>query len=194
MGILKTQSQIARLESEILDNYGEISDEQSELLTQLNNQIEADRDNAFRFLQSKRPKEIKEQIKTRIDDMKKEIEKLERIEGAIENALNRFLQDKDYWEVKDEAGNTEFYVKKDMKIRRSVNSELIPEDLITEKIEFTLTKAESENFRELLKENGYTDYKLDTVYPTVTQLPEEHPAIVKHITPKIKFVKNKPKV
>lgn len=193
MGLLKTQSQIAKLEAIILSQYSEMSEEQMEALELLENQIEKDRDNAFRLMQSKWGANLKKKINDRIDDLKAEIGKLENIEGAIENNLARFLEDKKYYEVKDDEGNTEFYVKHDMSIRKSIDVDKIEDELISYKYTVILDPIAANSFESLINEEGYNNFKLDKVYPTVTQLPEDHKAIVKKIVPKIKFVKNKPK-
>lgn len=197
MGLLKTQAQIAKLESEILSQFGEVSEEQYNQLDALNNQIEKARVDSFRFLHAKRPAQIIENIDQRVKDLKAEKERIKKIDELMQLRLHQFFEDNGlpYISIDDEQGNPEFYAKPDMSVQKSIDSkELSPEEI---KYQITLKTSNINDIEKvrsfIINNTNVFSITADQIIPKISDLPENHPAVKKHLTPKIKFVKNKPK-
>lgn len=201
MKLLKLESEIREVESAILDKYydGEedITEEETKLQL-LTEELAVKLRQYVHILKNKNFEIIKEKIKGKIEELKKEMEYLDNTKQRVELALHNYVaKEEGIVQVIDDEGTTEYYLSKDFSVRRSVKEELVEKEdkqyvlpvLSYNEYAYILNTVSQSGNHELA--NYITNV---TAKCLVTKLPEDHKAIVKSIRPTIKITKNKPKV
>jgi len=193
-------SEKAKLMEEVASQFGEVTDEQVATLNELDLAIPAKIDSWALFLKEDIPDQIKK-MKSKIQEYKDAIEKLEAFKEKKELYLHNLLKGNGLEEINGE----EKRIVADVSVRRSIReySDIVSsQELMEMPIEYgtytiTLTFPQYEELEEKLqnaeisKELNCALYKDAKHKVNVTDLPEDHPAIVKSIRPTVKILKAK---
>lgn len=188
MSSLQVQlSEKAKLMEEVASQFGEVTDEQVAIMNELSLEIPAKVDAWCSFIKENIPDQIKE-FKTKIQEYKDAIDKLELFKEKKELYLHNLLKSNGLEEINGE----ERRIVKTLSIKRELNKEVFPVDDPMVRHQINVTFDELVKIRETLPHSIFADDReLKTIYPNVTDLPEDHPAIVKSIRQTVKILKAK---
>lgn len=190
-------SEKAKLMEEVASQFGEVTDEQVAILNELDLTIPAKIDSWALFLKETIPEQI-QSFKNKIEEYREGIKKLEAFKEKKELYLHNLLKGNGLEEINGE----EKRIVADVSVRRSVddtkvnlhkegsyncNFDAVSWDNL---VHFITQNRNNHNWEwtgKILQELlGDSKYKVN-----VTDLPEDHPAIVKSIRPTVKILKAK---
>jgi hypothetical protein len=179
MSIKNLMKQERQILSDIDDCFGEITDDQSELLDKIKVDIALSVDTYIDLLKNKVIDSEIKLIDDRIDELKKLKENRKKAIAFIEEELHSIIGK--YYEINND-GIVEGYLVPTYSSR-------------TERIEESLVPPELGRYEIALKYDEIQNYDKDRLSRKilVADLPEGHPAIIKKITPKVAFRVRKPK-
>jgi len=203
MSLLKLESELKETEAQLLsyaaENFGEVNEDleskRKEMITAIETKIE-------NYVAVKERKFFNNSIKVlreRKKELDKAIKKLQSTSEFVDNKLHDIFANSQAEKVETADGIR--YIVPTVNVSRSIDTDkLTAKD---RKYQFPpLTYTE----RLVVEKYVYGDIQLDIFYkvmeklveritrvnPTVTELPEDHPAIVKRIKPTVKIRKTKP--
>jgi hypothetical protein len=182
-------SEKAKLMEEVAAQFGEVTDEQLQVIQELDITIPAKIDSWALFLKETIPEQI-QSFKNKIEEYREGIKKLELFKEKKELYLHNLLKGNNLEEINGE----EKRIVPDLSVRRSVSEDYIPDEHCT-LILPTIGWGEYDELLEIADNTQNNLLKRLTEQAkhkvNVTDLPENHPAIVKSIRNTVKILKAK---
>lgn len=179
---------------DIQEQFGEVTDEQSEALDHISKSIEEKTQTYISMLQNKRIDNEIQILKDEIEDRKNAIKKWEAFQEYAERTLHAMAKDQGgYLEIAGDNGERIGYVNPGVSVTRSVNPDKLNE--MDGKYITTLTPQGYIELTNLFKKFFLTDKHLLKVQhiANVSDLSSDHPALDVKVRNTVNFTKKMPK-